>query len=415
MNKNILFITHSFPAIQSANSLCDEKIIGEASKFNEGKIYVLCYRFPSQKEKEIIGNVTVYRIKKDYFWTIEGKARTPGYRNKANALLTRLITRLRQVLYLPFFPNYEPLAVNNIRKAACRIIEKESIQAVFADHNGVDTILGGERASKKKNVPFFPIFWDSMSRGKRARFVSKKYNDFKKEKLELEIIEQSKRAFMLKPFVNSEKLKYSSYPSLYKKIVFIDIPFFSPESYKAENIDHKKDKVRMVFLGNITGPGRNPKPFLDSLYKTKLNIHFDCFTADFSSSELKKYSKEYVFFHLHSPIPESQINKEIQSADILVNIGVSTPNVISAKIFTYFSTGKPVISTCPNSHEACLPYIKKYPLGFAFDDNSQSVEKLKLFILENGGKTLDPRKLKKDFAENTPEFFWQKVTAILQD
>lgn len=51
-----------------------------------------------------------------------------------------------------------------------------------------------------------------------------------------------------------------------------------------------------------------------------------------------------------------------------MNIGVRESNAISGKIFEYMSFGRPIISTYFIDNEACIPFLKKYPLGLMVDE-----------------------------------------------
>lgn len=376
---------------------------------------VLCYCFPGQKKEEIVGDIHVYRIKKDYFWGIEGRSRTPNCKNKLNAFLTRFQTRLKQIVYLPFFPNYEPLAIHRIKKAAINIIDSQNIDAVVADYNGIDTLMGGLYAAQKRKRKFSPIFWDSLSAGIRARYVSKKYNDKKRTNMELKVISASDVAMMLISHKDFLIEKYKNHPDILAKMCFIDIPTFSPLKVAGSKAPTACDCIKLLFLGNILGAERNPLPLLLALKKLELDIQFDCFTPNFNDSILSEYSRRFPFLKLHKPIDLSLLPEQMRESDFLVNFGVKTKGVLSSKIFTYFSSGKPVISTCLSEQEACVPYVTKYPLGFVFNDNDTPIAELKAFLLENKGETLDPTTLKTTFIENTPDFFWQKISEIIKD
>lgn len=81
-NKVCLFITHSYPSINSPNSLCVQKLVD--NRPNDIIPIVLCYRFPGQKKHEVVDGVEIHRIKKDWFWPIEGLARYPSRSNRFN-------------------------------------------------------------------------------------------------------------------------------------------------------------------------------------------------------------------------------------------------------------------------------------------------------------------------------------------
>lgn len=401
--KPCLFITQSYPSINSPNSLCVEKII--ENRPNCIRPVVLCYRFPGQKKYEEINGVKVYRIKKDWFWFVEGSARDLRKCNPLNRLLAKIITRLRQVIYLPLYPVYDLLAAMGIKRAACKIVNSENIDSVFADFNGCDTLIGGYRCCKITQASFYPIFWDYLVDGYPSKYVPKSFNDKRKAKLEKNILYFSKKTIMLDTAERKVRDRYSKNQVISNKLVFIGVPFFDTNN---SNWISKGNKT-FSFLYGGTNKDRQFEPFIETLSKLDLPVCFDIYTDSFADKYLLSLKNKYHFLNLHAPISSSALVKRCCETDFLVNFGVGNPNAVSSKIFLYFSTCKPVITTFRIKDESCLKFVEAYSLGFSFDENKPDIPSLKNFVISSKGKKACFAEVSLALNKNSPLFFWNSL------
>lgn len=396
-----LFITHSYPAINSANSLGVEKIIQARPKFLS--VCVLCYRFPGQEKEEEVDGVKVYRIEKDWFWPIEARSRCPGKVNQINLFLTRFVTRVRQCLYLPYFPLYDVAGCSRLAKAGKKIVKSEGVDAVFADFNGADTLLAGYKICQKAKAEFYPIFWDCLYDGFRSKYVTRRFNDRKKLALEIRIIKASSKTIMLEGDREKASSRYESRPDLFNKLAYIEVPYLDVIRDDWE----PKNNGKLIFIYGGAIRGRNLEPLLNCLSEINLPIEFDVYSERYNDAPLLSLKKKYPFLRLAKPLPTSSFVQRCLKSDYLVNFGVSNASAISSKIFLYFSTCKPVISTCPIKNEASKKYVERYPLGHLFDEKEPDLQSLKDFLTTAQGKKADPKVVEKEFRQNDPHYFWR--------
>ena len=108
-------------------------------------------------------------------------------------------------------------------------------------------------------------------------------------------------------------------------------------------------------------------------------------------------------------ISHDKLSEYYNHADILLNLGVTIPSAISGKIFEYMSYGKPVVSTYSIDNEACLPYLKKYPLTYLIDEREEDIgraaENLTEFIRNHCHERVDTAFINDIFIQNKPENF----------
>lgn len=410
-----LFITHSFPAFGSANSLCDEELIRCRAQTSD--VVVLCYRFPGQARFEQEGNITVYRIVKDEFWWIEKKTRSAKGK-RFDAFLAKVICRLRQFLYLPLFPQYDPVAAIRISRRATKLIRRLGVRLVFADFNGCDTLLGGLKSAKKTNTPFFPIFWDAMSLGVRSRYVSKKYNDKRKKNLERRVILASRCSFFLKPHQKRMLAEYAGEDAVLKKMRFIELPVaFSSFEFPSPNEYVNPDgKIKLLYGGALSH--RNFEPLLNAVVNGKNQdaVEMDFYFTASSEKDLKAMMK-FNFIHVHSTIPSADFEKKCLESNVLIAAGVDNPVLPVYKLYRLISLGKPLIYLCRNPQDCMLDLVKKYPLSYIiYENHDDRPENLMNFLLDNMNRRLDGETIRKLLINCSPCVFWDllKTEGLLE-
>lgn len=411
MNENAhdvcLFITHSFPSIGSANSLCDEKLIRYRAETT--KVIVLCYRFPGQDKHQIEGNIEIFRVSKDEFWWIERIARSPRG-GTISKFFTKLICRIRQVLYLPLFPNYEPIAVLVLSSKAKKIIRKLGVTRLFADFNGADTLLGGRKASKKSKIDFYPIFWDGMSFGQRSRYVPKRMNDKRKKKLESKVILNSKCAIFLDSCKEKIYSDYSNRPEIFDKIRFIGLPLFDTTSVECPVANNKGEKVQITYGGDLNN--RDFSVLLNAINNSpeskKITVNF--YPTAGTIEEIKKISA-FNFVAVRHHLSASEFEKKCLEANALIAAGVKNPYLPSAKVFRIISLGKPLIYLCRNPNDCLLDAVKHYPLSYIVyeDDGGKTAQGVVPFILQNLSSSVPTSTIENIYYKNTPRAFWKTV------
>ncbi len=408
--KTSLFITHSFPSIGSANSLCDEKLIRFRGKTE--KIFVLCYRFPNQTKHEIDGNIEVFRVWKDEFWAIERLARSSsGGRFCQKA--ARLICRMRQMLYLPFFPNYEKVAIAVLSKKAAKIIREKNVGNLFADFNGTDTLLGGYKAAKQRGINFYPLFWDALSLGVKSRYVTPSFNDRRKKKLEQRIIVGSKASFFLCQAKSKMLPDYSDRPNLVKKMIFFSLPLFEPIKGEISKTPQQgKNEITFICGGSLLG--RDYIPFFSAISRLfQSGIKVLLYPTTDSQEEIKNIRK-FPFVEIRQVLSSAEFTKQCMQSDILVAAGVKNPYLPTGKLYQFFATGKPVIYLCRNQADPSIIEIKRYPLSYVYYDDTalNDAEALMSFVQNSKKVHLTEKELDGLFPENRPETFWKLINDL---
>lgn len=423
-NIKVLFITHSYPSEASANVLCDDKIIQELIKKNIFDITVLSYRFNYQPKKQMINNIKIHRFSRSFWWNIYTWARhqKSSWKTKIIFLIDRFLLRFKQFITIPIFPIYQPFAILLYYINACCLMKKENFDLIISEHNGLDTLMTGYLLKKKfPKIKFMPIFWDALSGGFKEKYLPVKFSKYRKQKLELKIFKVADKIIAMDSH-KEHLLRIIKNEEILNKIKFLNIPYF----IKNNDVPKTEQEVllpitnkHIVFAGNLWQ--RNPEYFIKVLSLCKLsNVTLWLISGSKKSDYINQMAKKYqVDIKYLDFVPHDKLINILYQASFLLNFGVTNPNAISGKIFEYMGFGKPIISTYAIDNEACIPYLKKYPISLLLDEKNNNIEEqakvLKKFIEENIDKRVSYEEIAPIFYKNTPQAYVEEINKLLTE
>ncbi len=422
--KKILFIIGSYPSEMSANVLCDEKIIQELVKCGNYEIHVLALRFNKQPLEEEISDVKVHRFSNGLFWDIYTKARhsKTSWKTKIIFALDRFFLRFKQMVVLPIYPLYQPLETLSFFIHAKKLHKKIHFDLVIAEHNGLDTVLGGYLLKKEfPEIKFMPIFWDPLSGAIAPKYLPQKFSYKRRVKTEEKILKYSDSFVAMKSHgILLEKLYKGS--SSFGKIKLLDLPSLqNPDTIKnaQKKYNFSSENIYFCFAGTLAN--RNLEFLANLLEKTGLkNIVLLVISGINNQIYVENLNKKYkVHIDFLPYMPQKELMAVLDKAHFLVNFGVNSNIMVASKIFEYMSFGKPLIATYLRDDDANLPYLKKYPLSFLLDERETDTEKqaqaLRNFIEQNVNKHIDYKNIAPLFYANTPQAYAEEIAKILGD
>lgn len=417
--KKILFIIQSYPSEKSANVLCDDRIIQELLKTGEYEIHCLTYQYDGQSEYELVNGVIVHRWNRGIGWKLFTWAMHHEGDIKAKLIynMQRLLMRVKQVVFIPIFPFYEPLVAKRYAKKAVELAKKHMFDMVIAEHNGLDTLYAGWKTKQNvDNCLFVPIFWDSLSGGFPPKYLPIKYVNSRKKKLEYKILHDADKAIaMLSHKEHLEKIWGET--ELYSKIEFLDIPYLTirdvaPVSKKYFDLED----INIVFAGNMGM--RDPSFFFELVSASvKNNIKVSFYTRKVYHKKIIDAALKYnVRVEVFDYVPHEELIGILKEADVLLNFGVDNPNAVSGKIFDYMGFGKPIISTFFIDNEAILPILAKYSNSLLLDERKnieEQVNKFDAFLSDSRQKTVDLEEVSKTFYRNLPATYRSFISELI--
>ena len=416
--KKVLFIIQSYPSEKSANVLCDEKIMRALISTGKYEVHCLCYRYDDQPLEDVINGIHVHRWDRGAWWRLYSKAEYRGMSNgKIVIELHRIFMRLKQILFVPIFPIYEPMLAINFKSKAIELYNRLPFDLVIAEHNGLDTLYAGWKLKQLKKPAFVPVFWDSLSGGFRPKYLPVQFVDKRKSKLEKKVLDDCDCAIMMQSHEMHVRNLYAEDIEILNKIAFLDIPYLDINNGKSKSYP-RSDRINIVFAGNMSM--RDPTFFFRVVEVSDVSnivIHF--FTNQKDHAWIREIAKNHhIQIEMHDYISHDKLIEHLGNADILLNFGVDNPNAISGKVFEYIGFMKPIISTYSIDDEAVIPVLKKYPAALLLDERKPpevyrtAIRKL---ISDYAETTIDAESIKLMFRKNMPEAYVEIIEDILEE
>lgn len=419
--KKILFTIQWYPPKDSANVLCDDKIIKTFLESGEYEIHALTYLDKSQPYDETINDVKVHRFKTGIVHRLKKRAQRSNKRiAKIYLKIERFILRVKQILTIPIYPFCEPFLCKKFAKQAIKLHKKEKFDMVISEHNGLDTLYAGHKLKEfDPEIKFAAILWDPITGKIPAKYLPKKYAEKKLEKAEYKLLNNADKIIAMKSS-ESYHLKNSVEKSYFDKFEFLDIPnIYQPKNVSEDERYIDTNKINAVYSGLLTVPSRIPDGFMEVVTKSKYAERFNLlfFCNGNGKDLLNDYVGKFAGNIAISPyISHDKLLKVYKSAQFLLNIGGDNKFMVPSKIFEYMSFGKPIISTYYIDGEASTRYLKKYPLALLIDERlsvDENAKKLDEFIENSLNKTVPFEFVKVTFKENTPDDYISVIESLL--
>lgn len=426
--KKILFTIqwYGIPAniAASANALCDDIIINSLKQNHELEIHILSYGVSGYPLEDEIGGVFVHRFRRSKLWDtfIHTRNRDNSLYTRTIYWITRILMRIKQLLFFFSFPNYEPIHVHHFEKKAVELHKKHQFDLVISEFNGVDSLKAGVAIKKyDASVKFLPICWDSISGGRLVKWMPEKLCRLLRRRLETEVMNIADKAIIMKsslPFheANTKKLPY------YVKFKYLDVPYLNiQKSQKDAIIVNRIGPSKFLeFLYSGTMGDRNPEYLIKILDNIGYNVHIVFITPKQYHARIQSLQKNYKNVKLdclpymtHEELTSYQIK-----SDVLINFGVSNANAVSGKIFDYMRLGKPIISTINHDNEACTPYLENYPQALIVDERisiEENCRKIIEFFAQINTSSVNMMRVLSIFESNTPEAYIKEIYSLLND
>lgn len=408
--KNILILTGRYKPNMSANSICIDNVIKKLPK-DEYAVTCICYE---DYQKVIDSSVDIHKVSRGYVKSFIYKHEKTN--NKFARIWLKILKSIDKFLLLchtPIWPWTDCLFTKKEFKLADKLQKEKNFDYVIAVHMPLSSIIVGKKLKVKyPDICFIPYFLDSLSGGRPLSVFSDSWNLKKKLKWERKILPFADKIVVMEAS-RAHNEKYSSECDYYKKLIYLDIPLLTNTAIsKPESNIFNNGKINVVFAGTANYPMRNFAYFINVVDEI-FNLCGDkiAFHIIGQSNCVAMFKKNNVEYHL--PVAHNQLGEYLNSADVLINFGVKTPSAISGKIFEYMSYAKPIISTYSIDNEACIPYLKKYPVALLVDENvsdyRRQAERIIKFINDSIGKKIDINEIRSLFKNNLPETFIECV------
>lgn len=403
MKHKILLFASGYKYSGSANGVCARNLVREF--IHQGhEVFVIAVPHEKESNMEEIDGAKVWFVKDELqtriLWYLQ--------QHKSNMFMRgfhKIYSLFRALLVAPLYPNAARIRVHNILKLSRKIIQKYGINTVIGTCLPYDGIAAAITLKKEygDKIKVVTYHFDILSTpnneiGNIYRFKKQRFAEaFDKE---LKIVD---KVFLPETARDLHQGK--------KNIEFIGLPVYIPGRLPkiGSQFVFSQNVYNIVYIGSLDIRNRSVQPAINWLRllnqesKKKYVLHIWGALADADTQIIIEKNKDLVEYH--GTLENSKVKAVMSEADLLLNISnLLLYKLLPSKIFTMFSTGKPIVNIVNNMEDCALPYFRKY-------DNVLSINSKCIDIMESNPQHLIGRKVNADefFIDYTPSVISNKL------
>lgn len=219
--------------------------------------------------------------------------------------------------------------------------------------------------------------------------------------------------FFTTDLLYKEYYHYDEFKPFLDKISVLQFPKLKYH-YTDRTLDFNK-KTKMLYAGSLYSGIRSPQILIE--LSKGLPEHTEivfCGGCD-NPSDIKKLKDNGIICKGY--LSQTELEKEYNEADVLINIGNLVKNQLGSKLIDYISTGKPIVNIYQIEMCPTLSVLEKYNLCISLcsgDLNGNSAKtKLHDFLSGIKGQIIPFDEIQKTYVEYTPEYVCNSILDIL--
>ncbi len=395
----LLFSSYFQKMHATANGLCAASVYDGLRKQGHN-ITVVCYR--SGEDVEKADNIIEVEEKKEFGNTGAGVVgKWKAYGNTFKAL---------------FRPYIDKKLVQGYKNAAKKVIREKKVDMIVAFYFPLETaIAAAELKAEYPDVKTVIYELDSVGDGvlgqafleKRKAAAAERYLDKRYRCFDAVVVMRAHAAFWKRThFLHLDKMRIADIPMIQSNMETksITIPQQNPFS--------------CIYAGLLDKQFRNPAYFLKLL--SQINQKETVFTAHFYTKGdceqlLKAEEEKTSYVKTHGYVTQKVLEDACANAACLISIGNASSHSVPSKIFSYISSGKPIIHITAQKQDVCIDYLNKYPLALVLNEDDalgENAEKIMGFLHDCKERTVKLQSIKETFVENTPEFSAKMIESV---
>lgn len=348
----ILFIACYSPLINNSASIETLQYLNNLAKFEDNEIHLLTVNFPPNSiyYDEYIFSMLDKRIKLHIisggavFEKIMPKKKNSEVFHEVSGLKLKIKPLLRKVKRLLAVPDMYLYWAIKASKYGIRLMQKENFDVMFSMHEPPSSHICAYRIKRKfqnlKWIAYWSDPWLKDSTREGSSLIRRKFEGYYEKKI---ISLANKHIFVTK----ANRDDYIKTYNIKKSNTFIITRGYDDKVYKEieKNATPQlinKEKINLVYTGEIFSKLRNIKPFIKAINKLKdenselydrLNI---LFFGNIDNDEVKKELLEIDKAKVSNRIPYNEALSYMINADVLLLFGNKNSKQIPAKIYDYF-------------------------------------------------------------------------------
>lgn len=406
---NVLIALGNISPSDDANTNIAKLVAKELVKRGHN-VSMLGTAFVHANKKENIDGIQYYRLIENNKNSENVVERIKGTTGIAGKIKVMLENPLECIWCLGRYVRARVIDIKEYRykkviKKICRDEKNDLIIAITSPIYVVKATLKG-----RKSIPVVWYQLDPYSSNPTLVYAKEK----KLVEKEQNILRQVERV-LVPQLVYQENLnnKLSSYVYKMRPVNFPNVRQLT-EIKVSDDISLSEGKINCVFVGIFYEDIRNPEylmKMISLLSDTNIKVHFIGEGAETIVNKYLLECGEYLQLHGRRSL-QASINAMLH-ADILINVGNSTANMLPSKINDYISTGKPIVNLCSIDNCPSILYLEKYPCHINILqslDLKENVKRFEKFVLNNSGEE-NYETIQRLYYKSTPQYI---VDALLE-
>lgn len=375
---------------------------------DQNKIHVATYRYNlSELNTEYVDGVKVHRFTSIKYIKFSDIIKSTY---KINFIFPSLVMKLKRkiLLKLSIGVSLDKAQIKEFENYLKELCLKESFDVIIGVAGCYEITIAAQNVSTVFHIPFVLYQVDPFTDNSAlpVKQVSQRMN------IECNLYKKSVKVFTTE--IIKSKMKKRLDEENLGNVEVMEFPGVSIDSKinrmpKSKCKNKEDNSINCVFAGRVYKGVRNPTFTLKLFSRMPENIYLNLYGI--TEKELKSFSFNQIIpknVRCYGVVSIEEADNAIKNADILVNIGNIMINQVPSKLFSYISTGKPILNVCVNQDCPSKKYLEHYPYSLSINEDSICSESLVneviSFLLGNAKKTSDLEQIKVMYEKCTPAY-----------
>lgn len=392
--RNVLLMTDFYYPNPSANGICVEKLAQSMISMGH-KVSVLAYGIGKDAEYQTIDGIEIFKVRAPLFYQVREMNKGRGFLNVLFQIF-RFFRFLRIALFLPIYPMIYPAFAIKYKNMAIKIVEKNNIDLVVAEYIPIEALFAGEKVKTLfPNILFQVYVVDTFTQSPNA--INYKLIGKVSKKWENRMIRHSDNYFYISSF--DSYYQTGEYRSFENKMNSIGFPLVQNNCVP---IRKRQNTIHLLYTGSWGGE-RNPEKIFCAIENMRITDKIQFMYCGKENATSKEMIKKFPFVCSKGFIHPKELNKIYMEVDILVNLGNST-DMVPSKLFTYISTGLPILHLYIKEDDPCISLLEKYENSRCLALKSVTAEELETAIFEIIDNRVEYAKIEENYIQYTAKY-----------
>lgn len=376
------------------------------------EIHIASYRYSFKDEPyEKASGVTVHRLLSPYFLTASDLIK---HFYRFDLLIRGGVSKLQE-RKRSAKPNSRELRKEQIReyeRYLRKLCKAEHYEALVGVAGSYEMAIAAKIISTEFGIPYILYQVDPFT--DNETFTN--HTAHHRLQTEIELYTCAKKIFTTELILSKMKGRLDA--EALSKVEVMEFPGVSVDTSIEKKTDFPKngDNIDCVFAGRVYAGIRNPTFTIDLFRRLPERINLKLYGVTRKELErlfsISSLPNNVACFGL---VSVEEAEKAMQNADILVNIGNIMMNQVPSKLFSYISTGKPILNICVNQDCPSKKYLEQYPYALSINEEPTCsdcmIQEVSDFVTENAGRVCDLREIAVLYEKCTPAYAARQMEA----